>query len=84
MSRLWVWAKSLQSTTPCDPMDCSPPDSSVHGILQAKILKWAATPSSRDLPKPGIEPTSSVSPALQGRFFTIEPRGEAPELMRVN
>ena len=30
-----------------DPMDCSPPDSSIHGILQARILEWVATPSSR-------------------------------------
>ena len=30
-----------------NPMDCSPPGSSVHGILQAKILKWVAMPSSR-------------------------------------
>ena len=42
-----VHAKSLQSClTPCNPMDCSPPGSSVHGILQARILEWAATPSS--------------------------------------
>ena len=34
-------------TTLCDPMDCSPPGSSVHGILQARILKWAAIPFSR-------------------------------------
>ena len=33
--------------TLCDPMDCSPPDSSVHGILQARILEWGAIPSSR-------------------------------------
>ena len=33
--------------TLCDPMDCSPPSSSVHGILQARILKWVAMPSSR-------------------------------------
>ena len=32
----------------CDPMDCSLPGSSVHGILQAKILKWVAVPSSRE------------------------------------
>ena len=32
----------------CDPMDCSPPGFSVHGILQARILEWVATPSSRD------------------------------------
>ena len=33
--------------TLCDPTDCSPPGSSVHGILQARILEWAAMPSSR-------------------------------------
>ena len=33
--------------TLCDPMDCSPPGSSVHGILQAAILEWAAIPFSR-------------------------------------
>ena len=41
-------AKSLQSClTLCDPMDYRPPGSSVHGILQARILEWAAMPSSR-------------------------------------
>ena len=41
-------AKLLQSClTLCDPMDCSQPDSSVHGILQARILEFAAMPSSR-------------------------------------
>ena len=40
-------AKSLQShLTLSDPMDCSPPGSSVHGILQARILEWVAMPSS--------------------------------------
>ena len=33
--------------THCDPMDCSPPGFSVHGILQARILEWVAMPSSR-------------------------------------
>ena len=54
----------------CDPMDCSPPSSSVHGILQAKILGWILCPSSGDLPDPGIEPGSLMSPALAGGFFT--------------
>ena len=46
----------LQSwPTLCDPMDCSLPGSSVHGILQAKILEWVAISSSRDLPNSGIE-----------------------------
>ena len=34
-------------TNSCNPMDCSPPDSSLHGILQARILKWVAIPFSR-------------------------------------
>ena len=33
--------------TLCDPMDCSPPGCSVHGILQARILEWVAMPSLR-------------------------------------
>ena len=54
-------AKSLQSClTLCDPMDYNPPSSSVHGILQARILKWVAMPSSRDLPDLGIQPVSPV------------------------
>ena len=36
----------------CDPMDCSPPGSSVHGILQARIPEWAAMPSSRGSSQP--------------------------------
>ena len=41
-------AKSLQSCwTLCDTVDCSPPGSSIHGILQARILQWVAVPSYR-------------------------------------
>ena len=48
-----VHAKSLQSClTVCDPMDCSLPGSSVHGILQARILKWIALPSFRGSSQP--------------------------------
>ena len=48
-----VCAKSLQSCPPlCDPMDCSPPGASVHGILQAKKLEWVAMPSSRRSSRP--------------------------------
>ena len=44
----YIPAKSLQSClTLGDPMDCSLPGSSVHGILQARILEWVATLSSR-------------------------------------
>ena len=68
---LRVCSKSLQSgLTLCDPMDCSPPGSSVHGILQARILEWVAIPFSRRSSHPGIKPESLKSPALAGRFFT--------------
>ena len=74
-------AKSLQSCpTLCDPMDCSPPGSSVHRILQARILEWIAMPSTPgDLPDPGIEPTSLTSPALAGGFLTTRATWEAHE-----
>ena len=45
--------------TLCDAMDCSPPGSSVHGILQARILEWLPCPPPGDLPDPGIEPMFS-------------------------
>ena len=65
--------KLLQSCqTLCNHMDCSPPASSVHGmILQARILDWLPCPSPGDLPNPGIKPTSLTSPALAGKSFTI-------------
>ena len=95
---------------PRDPMDCSLPGSSVHGIFQARVLEWVAIafssehhkclqilcsfdtvahqaplpmrfsrqeywsglpcPHPGDPPDPGIEPTSLMSPALAGGFFT--------------
>ena len=70
--------KSLQSCLPlCNPMDCSLPGSSVHG-LQAKILEWIAMPPG-NLPNPGIEPTSLMSSALAGRFFTTSATWETPQ-----
>ena len=57
----------------CDPMDCSPPGSSVHRISQAGILEWLPFPPPGDLPDPGIKPTSPVSPALASEFFTTVP-----------
>jgi len=53
-------------------MDCSLPGSSVHEILQERILELVAFPFSMGIPDPGIEPRS---PALAGRFFTTEPPG---------
>ena len=59
--------------TLCHPMDYSPPGSSVHGILQARILEWIAFPFLGDLPNPSIEPRS---PALQADSFSSEPLGK--------
>ena len=52
-------AHSLQSCpTLSDPMDCSPPDSSVHGTLQARIWSGLPRPPPGGLPEPGTEPQS--------------------------
>ena len=51
-------------------MDYSLPGSSVHAILQARILECVVMPSSGDLPNPGIEPVFLISPASAGGFFT--------------
>ena len=56
--------------TLCDPMDCSPPGSSVHGILKVRILP---VPSPGDLPDPGIE---HRSPELQADSLPSEPPGK--------
>ena len=60
--------------TLCNPMDSSPPDSSVHGILRAKYLSGLPCPPPGELPNPGIE---LESPALAGGFFTTEPPGKS-------
>ena len=50
----------------CDPMDCSPPGSSVHGILQARILEWVAISFSRESSRPSDRTHVSY---IAGRFF---------------
>ena len=67
-----------------DSMDCSPPDSSVLGIFQARY--WSGLPflSLGDLPDPGIKPVSLVSPALAGGFFTTSASWEAPKQLYFN
>ena len=42
----WKWSRSVCPTL-CDPVDCSPPGSSVHGIFQARVLEWIAISFSR-------------------------------------
>ena len=59
------------------PWTIAPPGSSVHGILQARIMEWAAIPFSGDLPNPGIKPRS---PALQAGSLPPEPLGKHTEL----
>ena len=64
-----------------NPMDCGPPGSSVHGILQARILEWLAIPSSRSLLNSRIKSVSFVScPALASRLFTPGATWEAPSI----
>ena len=70
----WVHAQSLQSCPHlCDPMDCSPPGSSIHGILQARLLKWVSMPSSRGTSQPRDQIWVSC---IAGKFFTTEPLGK--------
>ena len=65
--------------TLCDPMNYGPPGSPVHGLLQAGILEWVATPSSRDLPDPGIELGSPAVPALQVDSSPLRHQGSPKE-----
>ena len=64
-------------------MEGSLPGSSVHGILQARVLELGLPfPSPEDLPNPGSETSSPVSPALAGWFFTTGLPGKPkPALM---
>ena len=48
----WWWFRCQVVSNSCDPMDCSLPGSSVHGISQARILEWVAMPSSRGFSQP--------------------------------
>ena len=71
-------AQSLQSCpTLYDPMGCSPQGSSVHGILQARILEWVAISFTRGSSQPNIQIRVSC---IVGRFFTIWATREAPKL----
>ena len=74
-----LFEKKRQCTKSCptlgDPMDCSPPGSSVHGILQARILEWVAISFSRGSSRPRNQ--TQVS-SIAGRFFTNWATQEAP------
>ena len=71
ISSLCVCANLLQSCpTLCNPLDCSPPGSSVHGILQARILEWVTISVSRGSSWPRDRTQVSYVSCTAGRFFT--------------
>ena len=77
-------ARSLQSCLALwDPLDCSPPSSSIHGILQAKILEWVAMASSRGSSQPRGQTYFSGSSCIGGGFFTIEPWGKPRKRLQI-
>ena len=71
-----VCSRAQLSQTFCDPMDNSASASSVHGILQQKILEWVVIPSPGGLPDPGIKSKSLVSLALQVDSLPLVPPGK--------
>ena len=80
--RQWIWwpfclllLVAQSCPTLCDLRDCSPPGSSVHGILQARILEWVAIPFCRGSSWP--TDWTSVS-SIVGRFFTVRDTRKAP------
>ena len=77
-NKLWVCACPVVSDS-ATPMDCSPPDFSVHWILQARILEWVAISSSRGSPWPRDQSLSCVSCIASG-FFTTSTIWEASDL----
>ena len=65
--RRWWWFSCSVMSYSCDPMDCSLPGSSVHGISQARILEWVAISLSRGSPQPRNQTWVSC---IAGGFFT--------------
>ena len=76
-----VCSSAQSCPTLCNPMDCRPPGSSVHGVLQARILIRLPFPPPGDLPDPWIEPVSPVGPTVAGRFFTTELPGKPKNIV---
>ena len=73
VAKRWIQLKPLKVKMWVPQSDCSPPDSSVHEVFQARILEWVAILFSRDLHNPGIEPKS---PTLQADSLWFEPPGK--------
>ena len=65
--------------TLCNPVECTPPGSSVHGILQARVLEWVAPcPPPGDLPNPGIKPMSLTSACVGRQILYHEHHLKSP------
>ena len=85
VNRLCMRAQSLQSCpTLCDPVDCSPPGSSIHGILQARILEWIAFSFSKGSSQPGDWTLVSCISCIADGFFTTEPPRKLPNWLCPN
>ena len=76
VSTLQLYAQSC--LTLCNPFDSSPPGSSIHGILQVRILEWGAISFSRRSSNPGMEPGS---PPLQADYLPSELPGKPNKRM---
>ena len=82
MSLSCDWLLVTQSCpTLCHPMECSPPGSSVHGVLQARKLEWVAIPFSRETSQPRARTRVSHT---AGRFFTIWTTRKVPSYSYVH
>ena len=68
--KCWCVLVSQSCLTPCDPMDCSPPGSSIHGTLQARRLEWLAISFLRGWNSPGKKTGVACHFLLEGIFLT--------------
>ena len=80
-TRLWWWLfecvlVAQSSLTLCNPMDCSLPIFSVHGILQTRILGWVTFPSPGELPNPGIGSNPGL-PHFRQIFYHLNHQGSS-------
>ena len=73
---VYVCVCAQSCLTLCDPIDCGLAGSSVHGIVQARILEWVAISYSRDLPEQGIKPMIPRASCIAGGLLTTAPPGK--------
>ena len=78
----FCWSITQLYLTLCDPMNCSLPGSSVHGIFQARMLEYFVISSSRGCSQSKNRTHVSCVSCMAGRFFTTEPPGN-PQLFLI-